>query len=167
MAQRLSCPVACGIFPDQGSNPSTLHWQSDSYPLYNQGSTLWTWFFTRFLTIANRMPVLLMDDSQAHLRLTCPGGTSFNYFVCVRETFIFMKITLMLLFLEFSVRHIINYLPTMTNENLATLLASPKTSFPFLVQFSCSVVSDSLRPRSTPGLPVHHQLAEFTQTHVH
>ena len=37
------------------------------------------------------------------------------------------------------------------------------------VQFSRSVVSDSLRPRdrSTPGLPVHHQLPEFTQTHVH
>ena len=38
------------------------------------------------------------------------------------------------------------------------------------VQFSRSVVSDSLRthePHSTPGLPVHHQLPEFTQTHVH
>ena len=36
------------------------------------------------------------------------------------------------------------------------------------VQFSCSVVSDSLRPlnRRTPGLPVHHQLPELTQTHV-
>ena len=34
------------------------------------------------------------------------------------------------------------------------------------VQFSCSVVSDSLNC-STPGLPVHHQLLEFTQTHVH
>ena len=32
-----------------------------------------------------------------------------------------------------------------------------------------SVVSDSLRPIdcSMPGLPVHHQLREFTQTHVH
>ena len=29
---------------------------------------------------------------------------------------------------------------------------------------SCSVESDSLRPH---GLPVHHQLPEFTQTHVH
>ena len=31
------------------------------------------------------------------------------------------------------------------------------------VQFSHSVVSDSLHPmnRSTPGLPVHHQLPEF------
>ena len=58
------------------------------------------------------------------------------------------------------------------------------------VQFNCSVVSDSLRPHelqharppcpstaarqaslsincSTPGLPVHHQLLQFTQTHVH
>ena len=37
------------------------------------------------------------------------------------------------------------------------------------VQFSCSVISDSLRPhnRSTPALPVHHQLPEFIQTHVH
>ena len=35
-------------------------------------------------------------------------------------------------------------------------------------QFSCSVVSDSLRPmnRNTPGLHVHHQLLESTQTHV-
>ena len=37
------------------------------------------------------------------------------------------------------------------------------------VQFSCSVVSDSLRPMdySMPGLPVHHQFSEFTQTHVY
>ena len=36
------------------------------------------------------------------------------------------------------------------------------------VQFSRSVMSTSLRPhgRSMPGLPVHHQLPEFTQTHV-
>ena len=38
-----------------------------------------------------------------------------------------------------------------------------------LFQFSCSVVSDSLQTHETsmPGLPVHHQLPEFTQTHVH
>ena len=37
------------------------------------------------------------------------------------------------------------------------------------IQFSHSVVSDSFDPmnRSTPGLPVHHQLPEFTQTHIH
>ena len=37
------------------------------------------------------------------------------------------------------------------------------------VQFSRSVVSDSLQPHncSTPGFPVHHQLPEFTESHVH
>ena len=37
------------------------------------------------------------------------------------------------------------------------------------VQFSPSVVSHSLCPmnRSTPGFPVHHELPESTQTHVH
>ena len=34
----LTCPKACGIFPDQGSNPYALHWQVDSYPLDRQGS---------------------------------------------------------------------------------------------------------------------------------
>ena len=47
-----------------------------------------------------------------------------------------------------------------------------KTSRPFSsVQFSsvtqlCLTLCD-LMNRSTPGLPVHHQLLEFTQTHVH
>ena len=35
------------------------------------------------------------------------------------------------------------------------------------VQFSHSVVSDSPTNYSKPGLPVHHQLPESTQTHVH
>ena len=33
-----SCSVACGIFPDQGTNPCPLHWQADSQPLRHQGS---------------------------------------------------------------------------------------------------------------------------------
>ena len=33
-----SCPVACGILPDQGSNPCPPHWQADSQPLRHQGS---------------------------------------------------------------------------------------------------------------------------------
>ena len=31
---------------------------------------------------------------------------------------------------------------------------------------SCPTLCDSMN-RSTPGLPVHHQLPEFTQTHIH
>ena len=30
--------MACGIFPDQGSNPCTLHWQADAQSLDHQGS---------------------------------------------------------------------------------------------------------------------------------
>ena len=41
----------------------------------------------------------------------------------------------------------------------------------YSVQFSsvtqsCPTLCDPMN-RSTPGLPVHHQLQEFTQTHVH
>ena len=35
-----SCSVACGVFPDQGSNPCPLHWQADSQPLRHQGSPM-------------------------------------------------------------------------------------------------------------------------------
>ena len=38
VAHGLSCSAACGIFPDQGSNPCPLHWQADSQPLHHQGS---------------------------------------------------------------------------------------------------------------------------------
>ena len=34
------------------------------------------------------------------------------------------------------------------------------------VAHSCPTLRDPMN-RSTPGLPVHHQLPEFTQTHVH
>ena len=39
----------------------------------------------------------------------------------------------------------------------------------YLLQFSYSIMSNSLwlHSCSTPGLPFHHQLTEFTQTHVH
>ena len=35
-----SCSAACGIFPDQGSNPCPLHRQADSQPLRHQGSPI-------------------------------------------------------------------------------------------------------------------------------
>ena len=34
------------------------------------------------------------------------------------------------------------------------------------VAHSCPTLWDPMN-RSTPGFPVHHQLPEFTQTHVH
>ena len=43
-----SCSTACGIFPDQGSNPCPLHWQADSQPLRHQGSPLSLFLISRF-----------------------------------------------------------------------------------------------------------------------
>ena len=40
VAHGLSCSAACGILPDQGSNPCPLHRQADSQPLRHQGSPL-------------------------------------------------------------------------------------------------------------------------------
>ena len=39
--------------------------------------------------------------------------------------------------------------------------------FPFLLQFSSVAQSCLTLNRSTPGLPFHHHLPEFTQTHIH
>ena len=33
-----SCSAACGIVPNQGSNPHPLHWQADYLPLSHQGN---------------------------------------------------------------------------------------------------------------------------------
>ena len=61
-------------------------------------------------------------------------------------------------------------------DNLSTIISSKFFSYPFFsssssVQFSsvtqsCPTLCDPMN-RSTPGLPVHHHLPEFTQTHVH
>ena len=42
-----NCSAACGILPDQGSNPCPLHWQADSQPLCHQGSP-WLEFLMLF-----------------------------------------------------------------------------------------------------------------------
>ena len=40
--------TACGILPDQGSNPCALHWQADSQPLRHQGSPRYSYRTTSF-----------------------------------------------------------------------------------------------------------------------
>ena len=60
-----------------------------------------------------------------------------------------------------------NPMNTMKRQKDRTL----KDELPMLVQFSsvaqsCPILCDPMNC-STPGLPVHHKLPEFTQTHVH
>ena len=40
LSHELSCSAARGIFPDQGLNPCSLHWQAESYLPYHQRSLL-------------------------------------------------------------------------------------------------------------------------------
>ena len=59
----------------------------------------------------------------------------------------------------------------MIQENKNAILQNTVGFLKLSVQFSsvsqlCLTLCD-LMNRSTPGLPVHHQLPEFTQTHVH
>ena len=44
--------AACGILPDQGSNPRPLHWQADSQPLRHQGSPIFKVIIDRYELIA-------------------------------------------------------------------------------------------------------------------
>ena len=53
---------------------------------------------------------------------------------------------------------------SLDNSNRAALLHQ-SVQFSSVAQ-SCPTLCDPMN-RSTPGLPVHHQLPEFTQTHVH
>ena len=54
--------AACGIFPDQGSNPCPLHWQADSQPLRHQGSP------TSIIFITPSLCLKCFDGFQLHLK---------------------------------------------------------------------------------------------------
>ena len=64
----------------------------------------------------------------------------------------------------------VQYMGCKESETTERLNNNSPSLWPTLVQFSRSVVSDSLRPHELQhhaGLPVHHQLLEFTQIYVH
>ena len=52
-----------------------------------------------------------------------------------------------------------------STSSYSTILISSGLQFSSVAQ-SCPTLFDPMN-RSTPGLPVHHHLPEFTQTHVH
>ena len=59
----------------------------------------------------------------------------------------------------------LTYTHTLTTSSLEMLLFLSSVQLRSVSQ-SCSTLCDAMK-RSTPGLPVHHQLPVFTQTHVH
>ena len=65
-----SCSAACGIFPDQGSNPCPLHWQADSQPLCHQGSPSCQIFNVFIIIIFESSLILVSGFSVGLLLLT-------------------------------------------------------------------------------------------------
>ena len=65
-----SCSAACGIFPDQGSNPCPLHWQADSQPLRHQGSPILCFWSSKRATSKSHLHTLWADGP-------CPRGPWF------------------------------------------------------------------------------------------
>ena len=57
----------------------------------------------------------------------------------------------------------LQFISLMSYNFCSTGLLPPSVQFSSVAQL-CPTLCDH---RSTPGLPVHHQLPEFTQTHVH
>ena len=60
----------------------------------------------------------------------------------------------------------LNYLPKLLRSTFFFCISSSTIQFSSLQLLSCLTLCDPMN-RSTPGLPVHHQLPEFTQTHIH
>ena len=87
-----SCSAACGIFPDQGSNPCPLHWQADSQPLSHQGSPMiyfelisvkGIWSVSRFIFFACQCPVILTSFTEktifAPMYCLCQRSVNYTY----------------------------------------------------------------------------------------
>ena len=79
-----SCTAACGIFPDQGSNPCPLHWQADSQPLRHQGSPILFYFFHR--NHSNQIPLHVCLLSLFSQKVQYKQGLSLSSIYCIQKT---------------------------------------------------------------------------------
>ena len=66
VAHGLNCYKACGIFPDQGSNPCPLHWQVDSFFFF----LIYFWLCWVFVAVRG---LLLVAVSGGYSSLQCMG----------------------------------------------------------------------------------------------
>ena len=68
--------AACGILPDQGSNPCPLHWQADSQSLHHQGSPT-----VHFLILMVSLGTVIV-----------PVGVLFSLLMCYSEHILRLKV---------------------------------------------------------------------------
>ena len=94
VAHGLSCSTACGLFPDQGSNRSHLHWQVDSYPLNHQRRP---WAILRTENLSK-----MFSGKQKCLQFVKILGKSdsligCNFKACLHDLFFFLILRIVLL----------------------------------------------------------------------
>ena len=78
VAHELSCPLACGIFLGQESNPCPLYWQAHSQPLDHQGNPSQRFYIVKFLIKIWISSISTVSDSSwphglQHSRLLWPS----------------------------------------------------------------------------------------------
>ena len=71
VAHKPSCSAACGIFPDQGSNPCPLHWQADSQPQRHQGSPLNICYYEENLISKGQVPPTFFSHETCLWKVLC------------------------------------------------------------------------------------------------
>ena len=101
------------------------------------------------------------------LTLTHPLGSMWKSMLSsskfVTQTTLYWEFLSSLLYLPESFRHPKSYISNLKGG----VFTSPQRSHQFSsVTQSCLTLCDPMNHR-TPGLPVHHQLPEFTQTYIH
>ena len=140
-----------GIFLTQGSNPCLLHLLHRRWIIY-----YWTtgevhqnqYLVPEFYFLRNRKP-----------------------FETPKVNLIFLSFALLLAFcwhFSLTLYHVSHFQDTCKYTWVSSIkMISPFSSVRFRsVAQSCPTPFDPMN-RSTSGLPVHHQLPEFTQTHIH
>ena len=156
-----------GIVPTQVLNPGCSHCWQILYQLNHQGSPrMLEWVAYPFSRGSsqprNRTSVSCIEgrffNSWATRELE--AATSLDCLHPGNEFFLEMVFEQLIFSSHFSLAYL---------DVLIYLLIDYWKHMEVSVQFSRSVMSDSLWPMncSMPGLLVHHQLPEFTQTHVH
>ena len=102
-----------------------------------------------------------MDEAQAGIKI---AGRNINNLRCADDTTIKAERELKSLLMK--VKEESEKVGLKLNIQKMKIMASgPISQFSSVAQ-SCPTLCDPMN-FSTPGLPVHHQLPEFTQTHVH
>ena len=145
-----------GIFSTQGSYPSLLHCKCIIYPLGSPRGTMkvkvkllsCVWLFATPWTVACQAPLSMVFSRQEYwsgLPFSSPGD--------LPDPGIEPRSPVL------QADSLPSELPGKSEETLSISSVSS-------VAQSCPTFCDPMN-RSTPGFPVHHQLPEFTQTHVH